>query len=159
LQDHLGAEQGSQCPETPQHAFQVFTLEQLHDHERKAALRIRARVIDLNDVIALDDRARARFAEKALHDAVVAREIRGEQKLDGAALEGRGVATLVNRAHAALADEPHELVLSPYGLADHFVCNGVLMRARCDAVHTYPSVATRRPDYAPSGVAASIQRP
>src|SRR5215208_825430 len=129
LQRDLGRRGGMQGSQTAQGPLEVFTLKQLHYHVGKAGARIRSRVEDLHDVLALDDRARLRFAKEALYDVRHRGELRREQHLHRAALECDDVSSLVDRAHAALAHEPDQLVftcdlltndVASAGIADRF---------------------------------------
>ena len=82
----------------------------------------RAEVVDLDRVRVLELRDRADLALEARLDLRVARQVR-VQRLDGDLALGRAelLLALVDRAHAALAEEADDLVLAAQDLADHRV--------------------------------------
>ena len=105
-----------QPPLALHHRRQRLALQQLH-HDVRVAVGRAVHVRHLHDVGAADLRRDARLLEEPLDESRAARELRVEH-LDGDPRPEHGVLALVDRAHAAVAEEPRELVLAVDVAAD-----------------------------------------
>jgi hypothetical protein len=111
-----------QRPALREHDRQIASLEQLHHHERRAALE-RAHVVHAHDVIRDQRGSGAAFAQKAFARFIEARVVfRDREHLDRDALTEIDVRRREHHAHAARAYDRCDAIL----LRDHVADGGDL---------------------------------
>ena len=111
VEDGLHGVVGGERPAGLEHALEVLSFEVLHDHEGLAGVE-RADVEHPGDVLALDDRRRARLTLEPLGDIRVGRDL-AAQELERDGLIEHEVRGGEHHAHAAFPELSLEPVLAP----------------------------------------------
>jgi len=91
----------------------------LHYEVRRLGLGVDPRVEHLDDVLRFDHAARTSFAPEAFEDVAAPREHLLDDHLERDAPTRAEMASLVDRAHTALTEAPHDLILRVYDGALH----------------------------------------